>query len=86
MTMYSDLPDDENAGVSARPDSDYGPVDNDQADVVYVENDEVLEPLTPPMEGDDEDHVWVDEFGDAFVREVGAAPRQARVGDAEPEG
>ena len=84
--MYSELPDDENAEKYALPESDYASPDDDEADVVYVENDDVLEPLTPPLEGDSEDHVWVDQFGDAFVREVGGAPRQARLGGAEPEG
>jgi hypothetical protein len=84
--MYSDLPDDEHAEKPGRLGDNYRSVDDDQADVAYVENDDILEPMTPPLEGDVEDHVWVDQFGDAFVREVGGAPPQARVGDTELEG
>jgi hypothetical protein len=89
MSMRSEVPNDEHAEKRGRVGDNLdviGRDGGDGADVIYVENDDILEPMEPPLDGDVEDHVWVDEFGDSFVAEVGGAPLQARVGDAEPEG
>ena len=89
MSMRSELPDDEHAEKPGRVGDNLdvvGADDADDADAIYVENDDILEPMEPPLDGDVEDHVWVDEFGESFVAEYGGAPLQARVGDAEPEG
>ncbi|WP_076258587.1 hypothetical protein [Intrasporangium flavum] len=83
----SGAPELENASVDPSldqlrlPPREEGPPPED-----YVENDDVLDPLPTPDEGDVEDHVWVEEFGDSFSREVGRAPSQARVPNEEMEG
>ena len=95
MSMRAEVPDDEHAEKPGRVGDNLDVVTRDVgdggdrgdgADGIYVENDDILAPMEPPLDGDVEDHVWVDEFGDSFVAEVGGAPLQARVGDAEPEG
>ena len=92
MTMPSEptpsgAPELENASIDpslaqmGQPPREDGPPPED-----YVENDDVFDPLPTPEDGDVEDHVWVEEFGESFAEEVGRAPSQARVPDQEMEG
>ncbi|WP_323097405.1 hypothetical protein [Intrasporangium sp. YIM S08009] len=92
MTMSSEptpsgAPELENASVDASLSQlrhrtpEVGPPPED-----YVENDDVFDPLPTPEDGDVEDHVWVEEFGESFAIEVGRAPSQARVPNEEMEG